>query len=74
MKLEPVAVMVRAAPPAVALLGEMEVSAGCGLLMANETEFEFPPLEDGLLTTMVLVPAEERADAGRVALRLVALE
>src|SRR5881296_288154 len=66
-KLEPVAVSVKAAPPTAALVGEIEVSTGTGLLMLNVLAVERPPPGAGLKTVTCAVPGETRSDAGIVA-------
>ena len=60
-KLDPLAVNVNAAAPAVTLVGEMEVSVGIGLLpaefMVNVNAFDVPPPGAGLTTVTEAVPA-----------------
>jgi hypothetical protein len=47
---------VNAAEPAAALEGEIELSVGTGLLIANDTPFDVPP-GAGFVTVTVAVPA-----------------
>ena len=56
-KLVPFAVRVNAAPPAVALAGEMEVSVGTGLLIVKVCMLDVPPPGAGLTTATFAVPA-----------------
>src|SRR5580692_1916326 len=62
----PFTVRVKAAPPAVALVGEREVSVGAGLLMAKVWAFDVPP-PAGFVTVTFTVPAEAISAAGIVA-------
>jgi hypothetical protein len=52
----PFTVSVNAAEPAAALEGEIELSVGTGLLIANDTPFDVPP-GAGFVTVTVAVPA-----------------
>jgi len=52
----PFTVSVNAAEPAAALEGEIELSVGTGLLIANDTPFDVP-LGAGFVTVTVAVPA-----------------
>ncbi len=56
VKLLPLTVRVKPAPPAVALEGESELSAGAGLLMVNVSALEVPPPGAGLKTVTCAVP------------------
>jgi hypothetical protein len=60
-KFEPFTVSVKAAPPAVALAGEMEVTVGLGLLIVNVSEFDGPPPGGGFVTITGTVPAVARS-------------
>jgi hypothetical protein len=74
MKLLPVTVRVKADPPAVAELGEMEVRVGDGLvaaLMVKVTAEEVPPPGVGLKTVALAVPAAAMSDAGIAAVSWV---
>jgi hypothetical protein len=55
-KFVPVAVSVKAGPPAVALLGEIELSVGAGLLIVNVWEADVPPPGVGVKTVTGTVP------------------
>jgi len=55
-KLEPLAVSVKVAPPAVAEVGEIESRAGTGLSMVKDLEAETPPPGAGLVTVTLMVP------------------
>src|SRR5438093_12123528 len=57
MKFVPVAVRVNPAPPATALLGEIELSVGTRLLIVNVCALEVPPPGVGLKTVTGAVPA-----------------
>ena len=61
-KPEPFTVSVKPGPPAVALLGEMEVTFGLGLLIVNVSEFDAPPPGGGFVTITVTVPAVVRSE------------
>lgn len=56
-KLEPLMVRVKAAPPAVALVGENDVIVGTGLLTVKLLVIEVPPPGAGLVTVTPKVPA-----------------
>jgi hypothetical protein len=66
-KFEPFTVSVKAGPPAVALLGEIELIAGTGLLMVNVIAFEVPPPGRAFTTVTEAVPAVLMSDAGTAA-------
>jgi len=66
-KPEPFTVSVKPGPPAVALLGEMEVTFGLGLLIVNVSEFDGPPPGGGFVTITGTVPAVTRSVAGILA-------
>ena len=72
-KLTPVAVMVKPASPAVAELGEIEVTPGEGLFTVNVAAVEVPPPGAGLNTVMEIVAVAVRSLAGTAALSEVAL-
>src|SRR2546425_12357775 len=57
MKFVPVAVRVNPAPSATALLGEIKLSVGAGLLIVNVEALEVPPPGVGLKTVTGAVPA-----------------
>ena len=61
MNPEPFTVSVKAAPPAVALVGKMEVTAGFGLLIVKVSEFDAPPPGPGFVTMTGTVPALARS-------------
>jgi hypothetical protein len=63
-KLKPFAVSVNAAPPAVAVEGEMEVSEGMGLLMVKVWELEVPPPGVGFTTVTFTLPVVAMSLAG----------
>lgn len=56
MKLVPFTVSVNAVPPAVALVGDVDVIVGTGLLIGNVSAPEVPPPGAGLVTVMLAVP------------------
>src|SRR2546426_9431293 len=66
MKLVPLTVRVKAAPPAIVLLGEIELSVGAGLLLLEKVcAPEAPPPGVGLTTaTGAAGAAEPRAGKG----------
>jgi hypothetical protein len=72
-KFEPVMVMVKPEPPAVAEFGETEVTKGKGFCMVKVFEDEVPPPGAGLNTVTVAVPVATMSAAGTVAVREVAL-
>src|SRR3989442_761367 len=63
MKFVPVAVRVNPAPPATALLGEIELSVGTSLLIVNVCALEVPPPGVGLKTVTGAVPADAMSPA-----------
>src|SRR3989338_8611133 len=63
-KFEPFTVSVKAAPPALALVGESELTAGTGLLMVKVRELEVPPPGAGLNTVTKAVSAVAMSAAG----------
>jgi hypothetical protein len=63
----PFTVNVNAAPPAVALVGEIDVSVGAGLLIVNVCAFDVPPPAEGFITVTFIVPAVTMSPAGIVA-------
>src|SRR5919108_53171 len=69
----PVAVSVKAAPPAVALVGDSDVSAGTGLVTENVCAVEVPPPGAGVTTVTLAVPAVAMAAAVMTAVSWVAL-
>ena len=72
-KPEPLTVSVKATPPAVALLGEIEPIAGTGLLIVNVFAFDVPP-PGGLFTTVTeTVPAAAMSAAEMEAVTIVLL-
>ena len=56
-KLDPLTVRVKPGPPAVALLGEIELIAGTGLLTVNVLGADVPPPGPGFVTVTMNVPA-----------------
>ena len=66
-KCEPFTVSVKAGPPAVALLGEIELIAGTGLLMVNVIALDVPPPGGAFTTVTEAVPAVLMSDEGTVA-------
>jgi len=63
-KFEPLAVSVKAGPPAVAVLGEMLASDGGELVTVKVSAVDVPPPGAGLKTAMDSVPAAAMSDAG----------
>ena len=72
-KFVPVTVSVNADAPAAAVVGEIEVSVGAGLLMLKVCEDDVPPTGVGLNTVTEAVPDEVRSPIGTVAVSDVAL-
>ena len=70
-KFEPLAVSVKAGPPAVALLGEMLVRDGGGLVTVKVTAADVPP--PGVFTVTESEPGVLESAAGKVAVNCVAL-
>jgi xanthosine utilization system XapX-like protein len=68
----PFTVSVNPAPPAVALVGEIDVSVGAGLLTVNVCAFDVPP-PAGFVTVTFTVPAVTMSPAGTVATICVAV-
>ena len=64
---------VKAVPPAVALVGEIELIAGTGFLMVNLAEFDVALPVPGFLTVTFTVPAVVRSVAGICAVTWVLL-
>ena len=58
MKLVPVIVRVKEEPPALALVGLIDVVVGAGLVIVRVCEFEVPPPKAGLTTVIEAVPDE----------------
>jgi hypothetical protein len=73
-KLEPFTVRVKAGPPAVALLGEIELIAGTGLLTVNVFEADVPPPGPRFVTVTLIVPAVAMSAAEIAAVSWVRLE
>jgi hypothetical protein len=69
----PVTVRVNAAPPAVALEGESEVTAGNGFLMVNVRALDVPPPGVGFITVIDAVPGVAMSLAGTEAVNFVSL-
>ena len=65
--LAPCTVRVKAAPPAVALLGTIELIAGTGFLMVNVFAFDVPPPGGAFTTVTETVPALLMSDEGTAA-------
>jgi len=63
----PFTVSVNAAPPAVALVGEIDASVGAGLLIVNVCAPDVPPPGAGFVTVTFTVPAVAISAAGIVA-------
>ncbi|PYM31497.1 MAG: hypothetical protein DMD80_00250 [Candidatus Rokuibacteriota bacterium] len=57
MKLVPLTVRVKAAPPTIVLLGEIQLSVGAGLLMLNVTLLDVPPPGVGVTAVTEAEPA-----------------
>jgi len=72
-KPEPFTVRVKPAPPAVALVGEIDVSTGTGLLIAKACAFDVPPPGAGFVTVTFTDPAVAISAAGIVARICVAV-
>jgi hypothetical protein len=68
----PFTVSVNPASPAVALVGEIDVSVGAGLLTVNVCAFDVPP-PAGFVTVTFTVPAVTMSPAGTVATTCVAV-
>jgi hypothetical protein len=66
-KFDPCTVSVKAGPPAVALLGEIELIAGTGFLMVNVMGSDVPPPGVAFTTVTEAVPAILMSDEGTVA-------
>jgi hypothetical protein len=66
-KFDPLTVRVKVGPPAVVLLGEIELIAGTGLLMVNVIAFDVPPPGGAFTTVTEAVPAVLMSDAGTAA-------
>ena len=66
-KFEPCTVSVKLGSPAVALLGEIELIAGTGLLIVNVIGLEVPPPGGGFTTVTEAVPAVLMSDEGTMA-------
>src|SRR5205809_1167862 len=64
LKFVPVTVSVKAGPPAVALLGEIELSVGAGLLMVKVCVPDVPPPGVGVKTVTGSVPPAAMSVAG----------
>jgi hypothetical protein len=73
-KLVPFTVSVKAAPPALALVGESEAIVGAGFVTAKLAAPEVPPPGLGLVTVMLAVPVLTRSLAGTCAMILLAPE
>ena len=73
LKNVPFTVSVKAAPPAVALVGDSVVIVGTGLFTVNVKFPEVPPPGDGLVTDTLRVPAVAMSAARIVAVTCVAL-
>src|SRR2546426_12797181 len=67
MKLVPLTVRVKAAPPTIVLLGEIQLSVGAGLLMLNVTLLDVPHPGVGVTTVTGGEPAAARVAAGHCA-------
>ena len=74
-KFVPVTVNVKPAPPAAATVGVIEVIVGSGfwLLMLKFMGLDVPPLDPGLVTVTLAMPAVAMATAGMDAVSWVAL-
>ena len=66
-KCDPLTVSVKPRPPALALLGEIELIAGTGLLMVNVIAFDVPPPGRAFTTVTETVPAVLISDEGTAA-------
>ncbi len=72
-KLAPLTVRVKAAPPAIAEAGAIEVIDGSGLVVVKFTLLEDPPPGAGLVTLTGATPADAIRVAGTCAVSWVAL-
>src|SRR6266478_861477 len=72
-KFVPLTVRVNDGPPAVALVGEIEVIDGKGLLIANVAAADAPPPGAGFVTVTLTVPPVAISAAGIAAVTCVAL-
>ena len=72
MKLVPLTVSVNVAPPVVALVGDIDVIVGAGLLIGNVRAPDVPPPGLGLVTVMLAVAALAMSAAGTCAVTCVA--
>ena len=66
-KFDPLTVSVKPGPPAVALLGEIELIAGTGLLTVNVIAFDVPPPGGAFTTVTEAVPAVLMSNEGTTA-------
>ena len=73
-KFDPLTVSVKAGPSAVALLGEIELIAGTGLLTVNVFAFDVPPPGPGFVTVTLIVPAVAMSAAEIAAVSWALLE
>ena len=73
MKFVPFTVSVKAAPPAMALLGERVVAVGTGLLIVKVIAEEVPPPGGPLNAVTAAVPAVAMSEASMAAVTFVAL-
>ena len=73
-KFEPFTVSVKPGPPAVALLGEIELIAGTGLLTVNVFAADVPPPGPGFVTVTWIVPAAAMSAAEIAAVSWALLE
>ena len=73
-KFDPFTVRVKPGPPAVALLGEIELIAGTGLLMVNVLGADVPPPGPGFVTVTMILPAVAMSAAEIAAVSWVPLE
>src|SRR5919108_211594 len=69
----PVAVSVKAAPPAVAVVGDTDVSVGTGLLIENVCAADVPPPGVGVTTLTTALPAAAMSAAVMAAVSWVVL-
>src|SRR5262249_51932581 len=71
-KFPPVAVNVKAAPPAIAVFGEIAVSEGGAAVTVSVSPPDVPPPGAGLKTVMESAPGEAMSDAGIAAVNWLA--
>ena len=73
MKLLPLIVNANAAPPAVALVGEIEVTVGTTLAIVNDSALDIPPPGAGFVIVMLMLVTVAMSGAGIVTTICVAV-